>query len=67
MFQARVEKAVGTGCAGFLGDSGGKKKKGKGFILDIERTVLARKHRGLDTRRETMSAEICSLLRSAPM
>lgn len=66
MFQARVEKAMGTGC-GFLGDSGGKKKKGKGFILDIERTELARKHRGLDTRRETVSAESCSLLRSASM
>lgn len=49
-----------------LRDSGGEKKKGKGFILDIERTVLARKHRGLDTGRETVSAESCSLLRSAP-
>lgn len=77
MFQARVEKAVGTGCAGFLGglrenNSGVErlrwgKKKGKGFILDIERTVLARKHRGLDTGRETVGAESCLLLRSAPL
>lgn len=53
MFQARVEKAVGTGCAGFLGglrenNSGVErlrwgKKEGKGFHIGYRKNCASQK------------------------
>lgn len=45
----------------------GEKKKGEGFILDVERTVLARKQKGLDPGGRGSECEGCSHQQAHPL